>query len=53
MKTFNQFYFNIKEDNIGRNVALVPGSFKPPHKGHFEMFKHYAKHADEVIVAEY
>ena len=50
MKTFNQFYFNLKEDNKGRTVALVPGSFKPPHKGHFEMFKHYANNADEVIV---
>ena len=34
----------------GGIVALVPGSFRPPHKGHFEMIKHYASVADKVIV---
>ena len=48
VKTFKQFFF--KENTPGRTVALVPGSFKPPHKGHFEMFKHYANDADEVLV---
>lgn len=33
-----------------KTVALVPGSFKPMHKGHFEMIKDYAKKADEVVV---
>ena len=38
------------EDMRGGIVALVPGSFRPPHKGHFEMIKHYASVADKVIV---
>ena len=31
-------------------VALVPGAFKPPHKGHLAMIEEYANEADEVIV---
>jgi len=31
-------------------VAVIPGGFKPPHKGHMEMVSHYADNADEVIV---
>jgi len=27
----------------GRIVVLVPGSFKPPHKGHYEMVKQYSE----------
>lgn len=34
----------------GKTIAIVPGSFRPPHKGHFEMIRHYASLADEVIV---
>ena len=26
-----------------RVVVIVPGSFKPPHKGHFEMVKQYSE----------
>ena len=33
-----------------RTVAVVPGAFKPPHKGHLEMVKHYSNKADEVFV---
>ena len=25
-----------------RMIALVPGAYKPPHRGHFEMVKHYS-----------
>lgn len=32
------------------DVALVPGSFKPPHKGHYEMVLEYSKMARQVIV---
>ena len=32
------------------DVAIVPGAFKPPHKGHLEMVEKYAKQAKEVIV---
>lgn len=34
----------------GKTIAIVPGSFRPPHKGHFEMIRHYSELADEVIV---
>ena len=36
-----------KNDRI---VVLVPGSFKPPHKGHYAMIKHFFEIADETIV---
>ena len=32
------------------DVAFVPGSFKPPHKGHFELLKSYLKDANKVVV---
>jgi cytidyltransferase-like protein len=31
-------------------IALIPGKFKPPHRGHLDMFKHYSDLADKVIV---
>ena len=37
-------------DKGGKTIALVPGSFRPPHKGHFAMVKHYASLCDEVLV---
>jgi len=33
-----------------RTVAVVPGAFKPPHRGHLEMVQHYADMADKVVV---
>jgi cytidyltransferase-like protein len=33
-----------------KKVAVVPGAFKPPHKGHLDMVRKYANMADEVIV---
>lgn len=33
-----------------KTVAVVPGAFKPPHKGHLAMIKQYAKMADMVII---
>ena len=38
------------EDVKKNTIALVPGSFKPPHKGHYAMIEHFANIADEVIV---
>lgn len=32
------------------DIALVPGGFKPPHAGHFEMIQFYTKKAHKVIV---
>ena len=33
-----------------KTIAIVPGAFKPPHKGHLDMVRKYAAMADEVIV---
>ena len=33
-----------------KTVAVVPGAFKPPHKGHLDMVRKYAAGADEVVV---
>jgi hypothetical protein len=33
-----------------KTVAIVPGAFKPPHVGHAEMVRKYAKDADRVLV---
>jgi hypothetical protein len=33
-----------------RVLAVVPGAFKPPHRGHVAMVSEYAGEADEVIV---
>ena len=35
---------------VTRIVAVVPGAFKPPHRGHLDMVKHYSTLTDEVIV---
>ena len=32
------------------DVAFVPGSFKPPHVGHFELMKDYLDEANKVVV---
>jgi hypothetical protein len=36
----------------GKRVALLPGGFKPPHAGHYELAKHLASlpDVDEVVV---
>jgi len=34
----------------GETVAIVPGAFKPPHRGHLAMVEQYADEADRVIV---
>ena len=33
-----------------KKVALYPGAFKPPHKGHFELVQRLSKVSDEVLV---
>jgi cytidyltransferase-like protein len=33
-----------------KTIAVVPGAFKPPHKGHLDMVRKYANMADEVVV---
>lgn len=39
---------NFEFENM--TLAIVPGSFKPPHKGHWEMIMNYANKVDKVIV---
>jgi hypothetical protein len=34
----------------GTTIALVPGAFKPPHRGHLGMVEEYANTADQVVV---
>ena len=31
-------------------VAILPGKFKPAHRGHLDMIRHYLEHADKVVV---
>tara|TARA_R100000406_G_scaffold61300_1_gene42614 strand:- start:2686 stop:5124 length:2439 start_codon:yes stop_codon:yes gene_type:complete len=31
-------------------VTLLPGAYKPPHKGHLDMVEHYSKMSDRVLV---
>jgi len=33
-----------------KTIAIVPGSWRPPHMGHLDMVMKYAKRADEVVV---
>lgn len=33
-----------------KTIALYPGAFKPPHRGHFELVKRLSKVSDEVLI---
>ena len=37
-------------EESSHTVALLPGKFKPPHKGHFEVAKRLLNKADEVVI---
>ena len=39
---FSKFNFLLEDINQEHKVAVIPGSFKPPHKGHYAMIKHYS-----------
>ena len=40
-----------KEGNYNKEiVAILPGKFKPAHRGHLDMIRHYLEHADRVVV---
>ena len=52
-KKFNEIIMEYSENqkrfqNI--TLAIVPGSFKPPHKGHWDMIMEYAMQSDKVLV---
>ena len=40
----------VVDADFAKTIAVVPGAFKPPHKGHLDMVRKYADLADEVIV---
>jgi len=40
----------VVDTDYPKTVAVVPGAFKPPHKGHLDMVRKYAQVADEVVV---
>ena len=47
----NDKYFGVlSEEGAEVDVAVVPGAFKPPHRGHLAMVAEYAKMAKRVIV---
>jgi cytidyltransferase-like protein len=39
-----------EEEQGGREIAVIPGAFKPPHAGHFDMIKKFASMAEQVVV---
>ena len=50
-----EYEFEIEDedaDPVGPSkvIAVVPGAFKPPHKGHLGMVEEYANEADAVVV---
>ena len=52
-KKYNEIILEYSENqkhfqNI--TLAIVPGSFKPPHKGHWDMIMEYAMQSDKVLV---
>ena len=51
MESFADFYKHHGNNwSTKPTIALVPGSFKPPHKGHYEMIRQYAELAYDVLV---
>ena len=40
----------VVDADFPKTIAVVPGAFKPPHKGHLDMVRKYAAFADEVKV---
>lgn len=48
-KLVNQYLSKLNEQNA-EIVSLVPGSFKPPHKGHYAMIEHFSNISSRTIV---
>jgi cytidyltransferase-like protein len=38
------------EAGIKRKIAVFPGAFKPPHRGHMDVVEHFASVADQVVI---
>jgi len=49
MKTFKE-YFNIEDQEQTEAVALMPGGYKPPTKGHFGAFKYMLEDATSGLI---
>jgi len=61
-KALDKVSTTLTENNIGGylaallleedkpTIAIFPGAFKPPHKGHFEVVKKLLQHANEVVI---
>jgi len=45
-----EYLVNILLEQEQKTIAIFPGAFKPPHKGHFSVVKDLADQADEVVV---
>ena len=43
MKTFREYFQDEETAGSQDVVVFVPGSFKPPHRGHYEMVEKYSK----------
>ena len=37
-------------EEVTKTIALYPGKFKPPHKGHFEIAKSLLNKTDQVVI---
>jgi hypothetical protein len=48
--SLGKYIANLLLESNPKTIALFPGAFKPPHKGHFEVAQRLSKVADEVIV---
>ena len=40
----------VVDSDYPKTIAVVPGAYKPPHKGHLDMVRKYTEMADEVVV---
>lgn len=52
-KRYNEIILEYSENQKrfqNLTLAIVPGSFKPPHKGHWDMIMEYAMQSDKVLV---
>jgi cytidyltransferase-like protein len=61
-KALDKVNSTLAETNLGKylasilleeqspTIALFPGAFKPPHKGHFDVVKQLLQRADQVVV---
>ena len=61
-KALDKVNSTLAETNLGRylasilleeerpTIALFPGAFKPPHKGHFDVVKQLLQRADQVVI---